>query len=122
MRDVRITTWPARTPSWRRIAWIALAVLLALATAWWLYQRAAPQSATGRPGFGTPMPVVLTPVAKGEINIVFNALGTVAPMATVTVKTQISGQLTQIVFQEGQLVQKGDLLAIIDPRPYELAL
>jgi multidrug efflux system membrane fusion protein len=122
MRDVRITSWPARTPSWRRAAWIVLALLLALGAAWWLYKRAAPQSTTARPGIGAPMPVVVAPVAQGDVNITFNALGTVTPLATVTVRTQISGQLMQIAFQEGQLVHQGDLLAIIDPRPYEFAL
>lgn len=122
MRDVRITSWPARVPSWRRAAWITLAVLLGLAAAWWLYQRAIPQSTTARPGLGAPLPVVVAPATQGDINIVFNALGTVTPLATVTVRTQLTGQLVQVAFQEGQTVHQGDLLAVIDPRPYELAL
>jgi len=123
MRDVRITSWPARTPSaWRRYAWIALLVLLLAAGLWWLSQRTPTQTNFGRPGAGVPMPVAIATAAKGDINIVFNALGTITPLATVTVKSQISGQLTQIAFQEGQMVQKGDLLAVIDPRPYELTL
>src|SRR5579862_9262775 len=122
MRDVRITTWPTRTPSWRRLAWIVLAILQAVGAAWWLYQRAVPQATTARPGLGGPMPVVVAPLATGDVNIVFNALGTVSPLATVTVRTQINGQLQQIAFQEGQLVHQGDLLAVIDPRPYQLAL
>ncbi len=125
MRDARITSWPTRTPSWRRIAWIALAILLVLGAGWWLYHKATAQPAAtgGRGGNANlPFPVVAQPAAKGDINIIYNALGTVTPMASVTVKTQLSGQLTQIAFQEGQMVSKGDLLAIIDPRPYELAL
>ena len=50
------------------------------------------------------------------------ALGTVTPLATITVQTQINGQLLSVGFKEGQIVQKGDFLAQIDPRPYQAAL
>ena len=122
MRDVRITSLPAGAPSWRRAAWIALILLLIAAGVWWLYHRATGQSATGRAGFNVPFPVVEAPVTTGNIDITYAALGTVTPLATVTVRGQISGQITQIAFQEGQKVQQGDLLAIIDPRPYQAAL
>jgi multidrug efflux system membrane fusion protein len=58
----------------------------------------------------------------GDIQVRLPALGTIAPLATVTVKTQISGQLQKIAFTEGQLVRAGDFLAQIDPRPYEVTL
>ena len=69
-----------------------------------------------------PQPVTLAAVHKGEIPIVDQALGTVTPPVSVTLRTQIAGQLQQIAFQEGQLVQKGDFLAQIDPRPYQMTL
>ena len=122
MRDVRITSLPAGAPPWRRAAWIALAVLLAAAAVWWLYHRATGQSTANRAGFNVPFPVVAAPVTTGNINITYAALGTVTPLATVTVHGQISGQITQIAFQEGQMVKQGDLLVVIDPRPYEAAL
>lgn len=122
MRDVRITSWPATAPSWRRAAWIALALLLALAAAWWLYHRATGENAARRGAFSVPTPVVAASVSAGDIDITYSALGTVTPLATVTVRSQISGQITRIAFQEGQAVKRGDLLAVIDPRPYELQL
>jgi multidrug efflux system membrane fusion protein len=57
-----------------------------------------------------------------DIAIVLEALGTVTPAATVTVRPQVSGVLKQVVFHEGQMVRAGQLLAEIDPRPFELAL
>jgi multidrug efflux system membrane fusion protein len=76
----------------------------------------------GRPGANVPIPVGLAAAAKGDIPIVIKALGTVTPLATVTVKAQITGQLTQVEFTEGQSVKQGDLLAVVDPRPYVVAL
>ena len=54
--------------------------------------------------------------------VVLDALGTVTPVVTVTVRPQVSGVITQILFTEGQIVKKGQLLATIDPRPFEIAL
>jgi multidrug efflux system membrane fusion protein len=71
---------------------------------------------------GPPPPVMVRTARKGDINVILNGLGTVTPLATVTIRTQISGQLVQINFTEGQMVNKGDVLAVIDQRPYEAAL
>jgi len=75
----------------------------------------------GGPG-GLAMPVGAAEVAAGDINITLNALGTVTPLRNVTVSAQISGQLLDVKFKEGQMVQQGDVLAEIDPRPYQAAL
>ncbi|KVG61749.1 MdtA/MuxA family multidrug efflux RND transporter periplasmic adaptor subunit [Burkholderia pseudomultivorans] len=69
-----------------------------------------------------PQPVQVAPATKGEMPIVLSALGTVTPLANVTVRTQLSGYLQSVAFQEGQIVRKGDVLAQIDPRPYQVAL
>ncbi|KVC42829.1 RND transporter MFP subunit [Burkholderia pseudomultivorans] len=69
-----------------------------------------------------PQPVQVAPATKGEMPIVVSALGTVTPLANVTVRTQLSGYLQSVAFQEGQIVRKGDVLAQIDPRPYQVAL
>ncbi len=69
-----------------------------------------------------PLPVVAQPAVKGDLNVFLNGLGAVTPYATVAIRTQISGQLIEIHFNEGQMVAKGDLLAVIDPRPYQVSL
>jgi len=69
-----------------------------------------------------PQPVSVATATQGEMPIVLSALGTVTPLASVTVKTQLSGYLQSVAFQEGQIVKKGDVLAQIDPRPYQVAL
>jgi multidrug efflux system membrane fusion protein len=66
--------------------------------------------------------VGVAPVEKGDMPVTLSQLGTVTPLATVTVKTQLSGYLVQVAFREGQMVNKGDFLAQIDPRPYQVAL
>jgi multidrug efflux system membrane fusion protein len=72
-------------------------------------------------GFGA-MPVGVAPVSTADVPVIYNALGTVTPLATVTVRSQINGQLTQVAFHEGQMVKAGDSLAQVDPRPYQAAL
>jgi membrane fusion protein, multidrug efflux system len=76
----------------------------------------------GRNQFGGPVPVGVATVQTGDMPVTLTGLGTVTPLATVTVKTQINGYLTEVAFQEGQMVKKGDFLAQIDPRPYQVAL
>jgi multidrug efflux system membrane fusion protein len=75
----------------------------------------------GRGGSDT-VPVGVEAVATRDIRVTRNALGTVTPQVTVTVQAQVSGQLTQVAFVEGQDVHKGDFLAEIDPRPYQAAV
>lgn len=87
-----------------------------------LRPQAAPPPQQARRMGGGAVPVVAAPVQKGDVEISLNALGTVTPLATVTVRTQIAGQLTQIAFREGQMVKAGDFLAQIDPRPYQMQL
>jgi membrane fusion protein, multidrug efflux system len=117
---------PVRTKKVRgrrgRWLWIVLGLIVIAGVVWWIKQTPAPHP-TGRAATGgAPMPVVAATVAKGDVDIAFTALGTVTPLATVTVVSQISGQLVHVAYQEGQLVKQGDLLAEIDSRPYELAL
>jgi multidrug efflux system membrane fusion protein len=82
-------------------------------------QKPAPKS-NARAGAGQAQPVGVATVSRGDIKVTLDALGTVTPLANVTVKTQINGQLTDVAFREGQLVKKGDFLAQVDPRPYQV--
>jgi multidrug efflux system membrane fusion protein len=68
------------------------------------------------------VPVTLATITKGDIDIIDRGLGTVTPLANVTVRTQINGQLQEVAYQEGQIVHQGDFLAQIDPRPYQMTL
>ncbi|MHC2250686.1 MdtA/MuxA family multidrug efflux RND transporter periplasmic adaptor subunit [Bradyrhizobium embrapense] len=98
---------------------IVLAVLAGIV--WWTRQQAAPPQAGGGRNAG-PMSIVPEAVGKGDIGVSLNALGTVTSLATVTIRSQISGYLMKIDFKEGDEVKKGDLIAEIDSRPYEATL
>ncbi|HEF5787723.1 RND transporter MFP subunit [Burkholderia multivorans] len=124
----------------RRLTAAALAVVVIGGLLWWHPWNRTP---AGKPGAGSaassaggghrgrggpaamanvPQPVQVAAATRGEMPVVLSALGTVTPLANVTVKTQLSGYLQSVAFKEGQIVKKGDLLAQIDPRPYQVAL
>jgi multidrug efflux system membrane fusion protein len=108
---------------WRTIiGWLLFLALIASAVAWFVLRSAPQGPPAGRFQSTGPMPVGTATVTKGDMPVVLTGLGTVTPLATVTVKTQINGQLTEVAFQEGQIVKRGDFLAQIDPRPYQVAL
>ena len=108
----------------RRIIWLSgLAVVIALIV-WVIHHRLASQA--GVPSMaammGGPLPVSIATVTTADVPEVIDALGTVTPLATVTVRPQVTGTIVRIAFTEGQMIQKGGLLAVIDPRPYQAAL
>ncbi|HEU5293196.1 MAG TPA: efflux RND transporter periplasmic adaptor subunit [Burkholderiaceae bacterium] len=118
------------------IAVVGLGLLAALA--WYLTHRPADAPTPGAPGGipigvgprgvigggrgAPPSTVAVVRARRADVPVFLDSLGTVTPMATVTVRPQVSGVLQQVLFTEGQLVTKGQLLAQIDPRPFELAL
>ena len=113
---------PKRGSLLRWVIWVALIAAVG-ATVWWFQPlREAPEARIGRFQSAGPTPVAVAKIERGDLPLVARALGTVTPLATVTVRTQITGQITQIAFQEGQRVTQGDFLAEIDPRPYKNAL
>jgi len=102
----------------------AVALCIAVLVVRGLQHRAPPGFGPGmaRGGQNGPVAVAVATVTPGDIQIRIPALGTVTTLANVTVRTQISGTLQKILFTEGQLVHRGDVIAQIDPRPYEAAL
>jgi multidrug efflux system membrane fusion protein len=109
---------------WKALLAIAIIVLSLFALARYIHskQPVAISGRGGRPGQNAPVAVGTATATLGDIDVKIPALGTVTPLATVTVRTQISGVMQKILFTEGQLVRQGEALAQIDPRPYEAAV
>jgi len=78
--------------------------------------------AQGGPAVPARVPVVAAPARTRDVGVYLNGLGAVTPLNTVTVRTRVDGELIGVRFQEGQIVARGDLLAEIDPRPFEAQL
>jgi multidrug efflux system membrane fusion protein len=115
-----VKRWSSENPRLSRVVWFALALVLLALLIWAIYPA---KQANQRGRFNTgAQPVGVAKVVSGDVNVTLNALGTVTPLATATVRPQVSGMLVKINFTEGQMVKAGDVLAQIDPRPYQAAL
>jgi multidrug efflux system membrane fusion protein len=125
---------PKTSTAFRRVA-IAVAVLVGLGLAgyyYWPSLKSSPllsggsapaKAGPGGPGGpeGRPVPVLTAAVSRRDVPIYLNALGTVQAFNTVTVRSQVDGELIEVLFREGQDVKAGDVLAQIDPRTYRAA-
>jgi membrane fusion protein, multidrug efflux system len=116
-----------REPRSRHWRWLLAAVALAavaLAAWYWFGHGASDAAKAGSKADAgaRPLPVVAAPARKGNIDVNLDALGTVTPLNNVVVHTRVDGQLMSVAFREGQTVKAGDLLAQIDPRPFEVML
>src|SRR5689334_15881724 len=120
-----------RPPALKPLALLAAALLIAAGVHWLLPADAAREPAgsansahTGQQAAGQPaqqkraVPVLATAASARDFPIIIRGLGSVQAFNTVTVKSRVDGQITQVAFQEGQHVKAGDVLMQIDPRPY----
>jgi membrane fusion protein, multidrug efflux system len=124
-------TAPSKSRWW---LWVLAIGVIALG-GWYYYSsknssQAADAAATAAAGKGKGssgagglvVPVVVTTAQRGDLPVYFNGLGTVTAFNTVTVRSRVDGQLASVAFKEGQFVHEGDLLAQIDPRPFQVQL
>jgi membrane fusion protein, multidrug efflux system len=112
--------WNSEHPRLSRVMWFVIILALLALLVWAVY----PPKNAGRRGLinNGAQPVGVARAVSGDLNVTLNALGTVTPLATATVRPQVSGMLVKLNFTEGQMVKKGDVLAQIDPRPFQAAL
>ena len=110
----------------RRLTWIIGLAVVVLGMGWLIHHRIASggkQQHMGRGAMmGGPMPVSVGKVSTQDVPVILEGLGTVTPLATVQIRPEVTGYLVKIDFQEGQIVKAGQVLAQIDPRPYQAAL
>ena len=111
----------------RRWPWVVGAAVVVLAAAFFWMRSGAAQSAknrntAGREAAARTVPVTGAVARVADLNDFLEGVGTVMPVKTVTVHTRVDGQLVKVDYKEGQLVREGDLLAEIDPRPFEVQL
>jgi len=115
---------PQSTKSGWRWVWVVV-LLVAGLVAYRLYpwspaeQAGATANASRR---RPPVAIEVSHIRQGAFSQYLSAIGTVTPFKTVVVKSRVDGQLMRVAFREGQMVKAGQLLAIIDPRPYQAAL
>jgi membrane fusion protein, multidrug efflux system len=112
----------------RRWVYAAILLILALAGLFWWYEHAKSAaaakaaSAKAKSAAAAGIPVVAAQAVTGNIGVYVTGLGAITPIYTVTVKSRVNGQLMAVHFKEGDLVNQGDPLIEIDPRPYEAAV
>ena len=115
---------PARATR-SRVGWTIVVLIIAALAVWWWYpsgKSSTPAKPPAAAGGAPAVPVRAEVAVREDLDIYLKALGTVTAFNTVTVRSRVQGELHEILFKEGDQVKAGDLLARIDPRPYEVAL
>lgn len=106
----------------RRHWWMVLLIVCILGIAAYFYFSRTESRSAKRGPAPTAVPVVAVDAKKANFDVYISGLGSVTPLNTVTVRTRVDGQLMEVLYQEGQIVKEGELLARIDPRPFEVQL
>ena len=121
VQDAEVRPWTDKIKDrWK--TWLVV-LIVAIVGIHYLSGRNSTDSAAVSPAMAHPtVPVAAVPAKLGDLNQYISAIGTVTPYNTVTVKSRVDGQLVKVNFTEGQIVKAGDLLAEIDPRPYQVQL
>jgi multidrug efflux system membrane fusion protein len=102
---------------------LGLSAIVLIGYLGWLYTSAAQTNADKHQTKGpAPIPVAIQTINNSDFPVYLNGLGTVQPYNTVTVRSRVDGQVIKVGFRQGQMVNEGDLLVQIDPRPYQAAL
>jgi len=130
--DQSLTVPPAsRKPKKRGLIWVVFLLIVAGVAGYAVWRASHPttvaRGAGGGGGFRGggqlgPVPVVVAKVTRSSIPVYLNGLGNVTAFYTVSVKSRVDGQIMKLDFNEGDLVQQGQLLIEIDPRPYQVQL
>lgn len=108
-----------RIPAW--VFYLAAVLVAGGVYAAWPKHSGGEKSTKSGPAQGA-VPVTVGTVTKEDFPVYLTGLGTVQGFNTVTVRTRVDGQINQIAFKEGQFVKEGDLIAQVDPRPFQAAL
>ncbi|MGB2590611.1 MAG: efflux RND transporter periplasmic adaptor subunit [Candidatus Acidiferrum sp.] len=114
---------PAQHKLTKVIVWIGILLIFAVGFLLVLRQHdEAPKTARSPRGGGGPVSLTTITAQKGDIGIYLDSIGTVTPVYTASITSQVNGIVTAVHYTEGQIVKKGDPLIDIDPRPYQATL
>jgi multidrug efflux system membrane fusion protein len=112
---------PKRSGGVRILVWVVILLLFALLFWWVMHRRAAPAATGGgrRAAAGGTVTLTTSTAKQGNIGVYLDAIGTVTPVYTTTIISQVTGVISQVRYREGQMVRRGQPLIQIDPRPFQ---